>query len=216
MRFIIAISVALSLSGAVFLLMAFLIKPPSSMAIKTSKLAYIEFIDRTETEIKEEEPEPEEELEPEQEPPPPEPEIVQMQPELSSDVEPLALDLPAIDVLAADFNGMKVATLGKQKLAPEAIKPVAMQLSSEAQVVVHVKPKYPAKANRRNIEGDVTVEFFVNEQGKAVNPTVIFSEPKNIFDRAVIKSVMKMKFKPAMENGVFVERKFTYRVEFRK
>lgn len=62
-------------------------------------------------------------------------------------------------------------------------------------------PDYPLDANRRGIQGDVYVEFVVAPDGRARTPRILYSLPKDVFDEAVIGSVMHSSFLPGRING---------------
>ncbi len=67
--------------------------------------------------------------------------------------------------------------------------------------IVRVLPRYPSRALSRGIEGWVLLEFAIDELGLAVNPVVIESEPRGIFDRAATSAVKRWKYRPMIEEG---------------
>ena len=60
--------------------------------------------------------------------------------------------------------------------------------------------KYPRKAQQRDLEGVVLVEFDVDVGGKVINPKVIWSE-NEVFNPSALKTVSSSIYKPALENG---------------
>jgi len=58
-----------------------------------------------------------------------------------------------------------------------------------------VNPEYPRRAVRSGREGYVIVEYNVTPQGEVVNPVVIESSPKNLFERAALKAVKQWHYK---------------------
>lgn len=68
--------------------------------------------------------------------------------------------------------------------------------------IVKVAPQYPSRAQSRGIEGYVILEYTVSKQGTVINPVVIESEPSTIFNKAAIKSALRYKYKPRVEDGV--------------
>ncbi|MBT4162916.1 MAG: TonB family protein [Gammaproteobacteria bacterium] len=81
-----------------------------------------------------------------------------------------------------------------------------------------VQPVYPLSAAMREIEGFVIVEFSVRENGTVVNPMVVQSEPKVVFDEAALHAVTRFKFKPREVGGetVSVEKvqlKFSFNLD---
>jgi protein TonB len=47
----------------------------------------------------------------------------------------------------------------------------------------------------------VLLEFAINEIGQAMNPVVVESDPRGIFDRSAINAVKKWKYRPMIEDG---------------
>jgi len=62
-------------------------------------------------------------------------------------------------------------------------------------------PIYPPQAQAQGVEGEVTVEYDVTEQGLVINAVVIQSEPDQVFDAAALKAVSSWRFTPARRDG---------------
>jgi len=71
--------------------------------------------------------------------------------------------------------------------------------------IVKVAPNYPALAARRGIEGFVILEYTVTHQGTTKDIVVIEAKPSSIFNRDAIRSAMRYKYKPRMQDGVAVD-----------
>lgn len=70
----------------------------------------------------------------------------------------------------------------------------------DPKVVKAVAPEYPRAAERRQIEGFVTLKLSVDERGKVALVEVVEAEPAGVFDKAATEAVEKWKFesgKPA-------------------
>lgn len=78
-------------------------------------------------------------------------------------------------------------------------------LDSPLIVLVRIPPVYPMSAKNRGKEGWVKVRFIVHEDGSVGSISVVESEPKTIFDDAVIRSVSGWKFKAGTVGGVPVK-----------
>ncbi len=78
-------------------------------------------------------------------------------------------------------------------------------LDSPLVMLVRIPPMYPMSAKRRGVEGWVRVRFVVNEDGSVGTVTVADSEPKNIFNDAVIRSVSGWRFKTGTIGGLPVK-----------
>ncbi len=59
-----------------------------------------------------------------------------------------------------------------------------------------ITPPYPVTAARAGIEGWVKVQFSVNAAGVVIDPVVIDSQPKRVFDQAAVAAVLKSRFQP--------------------
>ncbi|MGH1374174.1 MAG: TonB family protein [Cellvibrionaceae bacterium] len=66
-------------------------------------------------------------------------------------------------------------------------------------------PIYPRRAIDRGIEGRVKVQFTVGTDGVPRAPTIVFSQPKGIFDKSVFKALKQSRFRPITINGAITE-----------
>jgi protein TonB len=83
---------------------------------------------------------------------------------------------------------------------PAALMAVAMvgmgsaPAMAEAKLVKQVAPEYPRGAERRELEGSVTLSFDVNVSGKAENVQVVDASMPGVFDKAAMKALSQWKF----------------------
>lgn len=66
------------------------------------------------------------------------------------------------------------------------------------------KPKYPARAMSRHIEGWVKIEVMISATGAVTNAKVVGAQPSGIFDDAALEATKNCKFKPKIVNGIAV------------
>ncbi|MDH3217038.1 MAG: energy transducer TonB [Candidatus Krumholzibacteria bacterium] len=87
---------------------------------------------------------------------------------------------------------------------------------AEDYVILHmVQPEYPPAELLQGIEGDVTIEMLVNEDGKVEDAWVLTATgPKN-FEHSSLAAVRQFRFKPPMENGRPVPMWIRFQVRFR-
>ncbi len=78
--------------------------------------------------------------------------------------------------------------------------PPAMELEPYQRLEL-VQPNYPRRALQRGIEGAVTVEFSINENGQAVSPVVVESTSGSIFNKPVLKAIQESRFIPTKIDG---------------
>ncbi|WP_425402417.1 energy transducer TonB [Gracilimonas tropica] len=74
--------------------------------------------------------------------------------------------------------------------------------------------KYPEMARRAGIEGRVTVQFIVNEQGKVENARVVRGIGGGC-DEEALKAVQKANFTPGMQRGRPVRVQYALSINFR-
>ncbi|GLS27030.1 M56 family metallopeptidase [Marinibactrum halimedae] len=114
--------------------------------------------------------------------------------------------------LGAEKWGVNETSLGKARIQ-------LPQVTVEGYLPVSViTPIYPTGALRRGREGKVIVQFDITESGKVNAPNIIYSEPKRLFDAAVMAAIKQFRFQPQRVNGrpVWVENvteTFLFRLE---
>lgn len=74
--------------------------------------------------------------------------------------------------------------------------------------------RYPEMARRAGIEGRVTVQFIVNEQGKVENARVVRGIGGGC-DEEALKAVQKAEFEPGMQRGRPVRVQYALSINFR-
>lgn len=105
---------------------------------------------------------------------------------------------PKLDVpLALGSGGMGVATGGG-----------ANSGDSQEMPLVRVEPQFPRDAALKGIEkGWVRVEFDLQTDGTVSDVRIVDSSPRNIFDMAARRAILKWKYRPKMIDGKTVKRK---------
>jgi len=64
-----------------------------------------------------------------------------------------------------------------------------------------VTPKYPARAIRAGVNGEVVVGFAIDHKGRATEVRVISAHPTGWFEHSVLSSLQQSQFKPLLVNG---------------
>jgi len=151
---------------------------------------------------------------PQPEPPPNKPEMVQSKPKPLQSPAP-QMDMPNIDLpmtsprLSANLSQAMVV----QKEIPSSNSGLG-QPSSGLIPIVKSAPRYPVRAQSRNIEGWVVIEFTITPTGTVIDAKVTDAKPEGTFDRAALNAIVKWKFKPKIENGRPVSQRAVQRLEF--
>jgi protein TonB len=73
--------------------------------------------------------------------------------------------------------------------------------------------EYPDIARQAGVDGRVIVQFVVDEQGNVTRPEVIRSAG-DVLDRAALKAVVQLKFKPGKQRGKAVRVRYAIPVRF--
>ncbi len=216
MRLIVALLLAIVINVSLFMLMKHMVTPKVVDRQLTEDIRLLDFIRMQREEVepetrRRERPEP---PPPPEEPPPPPPSATA--PDVTPpDVPSPQLNVPRIDVPLSIAGG---PYLGDFMAAPApAASAPAVQPSMDDEVValVRIPPNYPRTAQRRGIEGVVTVEFTITRDGSVRDPIVVSATPENIFDREALNAIARWKFRPKVEDGQPVERRATQEIEFR-
>lgn len=82
-----------------------------------------------------------------------------------------------------------------KKTAKKKTKKPAARAKFDRRAIRAPRPKYPANAKRRRIEGYVTVRFTVTRQGKVRNPKVIAAKPSGVFERSALNAIRRWRFR---------------------
>jgi protein TonB len=85
---------------------------------------------------------------------------------------------------------------------------MTMTAGSDRDVIplVRINPDYPPSALRRELEGWVQVQFTITPAGSVQDAIVVDAEPKDVFDEAALKAIVRWRYNPKVENGAAVER----------
>ncbi len=86
---------------------------------------------------------------------------------------------------------------------------------SELVRVKAVPPRYPRRAQEREVSGWVDVYFTITPSGETADILVNRSEPQSVFDRAAVEAVEKWAFEPVEYRGQVIAQRAGTRVVFR-
>lgn len=151
---------------------------------------------------------------PPEEPPPPTPTTA---PKMTQpDVQQPQMDMPKIDIPLNIAGQPYLGDFSAEPAPAPSPTPVqGPQMDDEVVPLVRIPPNYPRVAQRRGIEGVVTVVFTITRDGRVKDPEVVSASPENVFDNAAKTAILKWKFKPKVVDGEPVERRATQEIEFK-
>ncbi len=78
-----------------------------------------------------------------------------------------------------------------------------------------VAPRYPRRAQEREVTGWVDVYFTITETGETTDVAVQQSQPEKVFDRAAVEAVEKWAFEPVEFRGQVISQRAGTRLVFR-
>lgn len=213
-RWIGALLLALLLSAVLFWFMQWVVMDNTSGLQETSNIKFVDFIHvEKDTTVNKKQ----RRLKPKPKPEPlPQPELVQPQPTKPIQTTKLQMDIPDIDIPMS--TPRLSSNLSQAVAVPSSVpesSPGSGTPSSDLIPLIKSKPKYPLRAQSRNIEGWVIVEFTITPTGSVIDAKVTDAKPKGIFDSAALKAIVKWKFKPKVENGKAVAQRAVQRLEFK-
>ena len=131
----------------------------------------------------------------------------------SGDLADAELYLDAVNDLDEDFDGLVELRDKLENKLIEAEGKKVMGLSSFTRVN-SVSPRYPARADRRNISGWVEVVFTVTSSGSTADIEVLRAEPENMFESSAIEAVKKWTFQPREFRGQAIDQRTAARMVY--
>lgn len=69
------------------------------------------------------------------------------------------------------------------------VAPALAMVTTDRAAVERAAPEYPRGAERRGIEGSVTVSYAIDADGSVVDAVVVESTPAGVFDRAALAAI---------------------------
>ena len=141
-------------------------------------------------------------------------------------MENLALKRPQVKPPRFEFSkpagGLSVAAVFTDSIsqnipvfqAPKMLFNLS-ELDQKPRLLYRVNPVYPYAAKRRNLTGDLLLQFIVDDSGYVGHVKVIKSQPKGIFDESAIRAVKKWRFKPGYVEGEAVSTRVIVPINFR-
>ena len=212
MRIFIGLLLAILVNYGLFTLMKEMTTSDSSLYRDDNEMLVLDFV-----RLKQEETQPEtikreipKKPPPPEEPPPPTPKMTQ------PDVQQPQMDMPKIDIPLNIAGQPYLGDFSAEPAPAPSPTPVqGPQMDDEVVPLVRIPPNYPRVAQRRGIEGVVTVVFTITRDGRVKDPEVVSASPENVFDNAAKTAILKWKFKPKVVDGEPVERRATQEIEFK-
>lgn len=90
----------------------------------------------------------------------------------------------------------------------------AVSLDKPPHAQVQAAPDYPFAAKKEGLDGEVVVEFLVDEAGRVSNPAIVRSTNR-LFDEPSLRAVLKWRFEPGRRDGRIVRFRMAVPVVFR-
>jgi protein TonB len=194
-----------------FVTMSLMISPDTSLFMKKSDHAYLNFVrvkpndriaETKERKLPDEPPPPEQ--------PPQTPEVTVDSAPTPQSTPQLAMNMPSMSMPLNNSGGPYIGTPG----AGGGNGGIGV-MDAEVVPLVQVPANYPSKAKRAKLEGYVKLSVVIRPDGSVSTAKVIESKPKRLFDKAAKDAILRWKFKPKMVDGKNVAQKATQVIEFK-
>jgi len=128
-------------------------------------------------------------------------------PILGSDLSGLSFGL---DNLSLSVDGDSMSLIGDTTNVVMTAESV-----DEPPLPVHrVAPKYPEKARKKGITGNVTISLLVSNTGAVKDTRIVNSQPAGVFEESAINAVRQWRFQPAIYKGAPVAIRVTLPMSF--
>jgi protein TonB len=128
-------------------------------------------------------------------------------PILGSDLSGLSFGL---DNLSLSVDGDSMSLVGDTTNVVMTAESV-----DEPPLPVHrVAPKYPEKARKKGITGNVTISLLVSNTGAVKDTHIVNSQPVGVFEESAINAVRQWRFQPAIYKGAPVAIRVTLPMSF--
>jgi len=148
-------------------------------------------------------------------------EVTEDKPQIATQQQ-LAASLDAnVDSLMAGFgrgNNIEIKTVIPQDEQDVSQAPAFVAFEQAPQVVKRVEPIYPKMAAIAEVNGSVTVQFYVDKKGNVGKILIMTVDPPKMgFEEAAMEAIAQWKFTPALQRenpvGVWMSNKFTFKIK---
>jgi TonB family protein len=102
---------------------------------------------------------------------------------------------------AAAVRAIESTAASSAPTAKPATGPDLAQLAAGLERIRYTPPQYPDSALSERIAGSVTVQFTVDQRGYTRDVRIVKSEPRGVFDRAVMDAVRDWRYRPPKYRG---------------
>jgi protein TonB len=86
-------------------------------------------------------------------------------------------------------------------------------LDNSPRTHLQIAPTYPAEARRRDLTGEVVIEFVVDETGAVLAPRIVSSSDR-IFEEPTLRALTRWRFEPGRRDGRIVRFRMMLPVKF--
>lgn len=126
---------------------------------------------------------------------------------------------PVVRTERTEMTVINPGPVGKPEGNPEGIRFSgdvfdSAKLDRVPRALAQISPRYPAEAKMRGLDGEVVVEFTVDESGRVTSCRVVSSSSRE-FESAAVNAVKQWRFEPGRRNGRVVRFSMAVPVMFR-
>lgn len=131
--------------------------------------------------------------------------------------QPQIQPLEPITAPEIEFSAIDTGTDFSTEIAVSAETGLSnTDIATDLTPVFRVKPSYPRRALRMNIEGWVKLEFTITKDGSVKEIKIVAATPPKVFEKSAIKALKQWRFQPAEVNGEAVEQRAVQVIRYEK
>lgn len=134
--------------------------------------------------------------------------------DISIDIETLEVD-PTTDVVVEKISPPIPDSAAASARASKESHKGGSTIVHNPMTVKRVNPRYPRRAKKQKITGEVTLKFTITENGTVKHVTIVKATPPGYFEKASIKAIKKWVFQPKLEQGKAISQKATQTIVFK-
>jgi len=86
--------------------------------------------------------------------------------------------------------------------------------ANDLTLVKRIDPAYPSRAEQKNVEGWVELDFTVTESGEVKDIAVHAADPPGVFNQAASGALAQWRYKPVLHDGTPRPQRARIRIRF--
>ena len=88
------------------------------------------------------------------------------------------------------------------------------QVNAPPRALTSIQPRFPEKADKEKLSGEVTLQLLIDETGKVRDLAVLTAKPEGYFEQSALDAFRNSRWTPAQKDGHAVKSRVLIRVSF--